>query len=438
MRTELRGLMAAAVGATSLAGGATAAPARNEVVVVPVLASGTPSRVVNLDRMGTRLVPGQTVGWVKPVLAFCMGPNQPVPYDAEAFERMKQRLSKIFDAEVTAAGFTPAADSSGLFAEEGRPETELLVAASLDAEHVETCQIIDSGSAKGTASAEFTWQIYSTIEKKIVASYRTTGTFTIDKFTSDPSVILDGVVQINVRKFLASQQFRTAFTGAERKPDQIVTAEGVKPGSPPPLTYANVNKGPSTVSDAVGGVVAIFQSNSMGSGFLIGSEGLVLTNQHVVGSAKYLKIRWPDGIETLGEVVRADKNRDVALVKTDPRGRTPLKLSMTSPLPGEDVYAIGSPLDEKYQNSVSKGVVSANRVFDGLRYIQSDVLVNHGNSGGPLLDKNANVVGLTQSGEELGGGVPAGLNLFIPLRDAMEFLALKPTSTAAAAPPPKG
>lgn len=89
--------------------------------------------------------------------------------------------------------------------------------------------------------------------------------------------------------------------------------------------------------------------------------------------------------------------------------------------------------------SVSKGIVSANRVFDGLSFIQSDVLVNHGNSGGPLLDKNANVVGLTESGQEI-NGVPAGLNLFIPLRDPLEFLALKPTatSTAATTPAPKG
>jgi S1-C subfamily serine protease len=144
-----------------------------------------------------------------------------------------------------------------------------------------------------------------------------------------------------------------------------------------------------------------------------------------VGQSKYLKVRWPDGFETVGEVLRSDAKRDVALVKTDPRGRLPLKLSLTAPAPGEDVYAIGTPLDPKLQSSVTKGVVSATRVLDGFNFIQSDVNINPGNSGGPLLDKNANVVAITVSGL-VKDGASTGINLFIPLREALDFLSLKP------------
>jgi serine protease Do len=76
---------------------------------------------------------------------------------------------------------------------------------------------------------------------------------------------------------------------------------------------------------------------------------------------------------------------------------------------------------------VTKGIVSANRVLDGLSYIQSDVTVNPGNSGGPLLDANRNVIGMTVSGLDK-SGVPLGSNLFIPIKDAEDFLAMRATS----------
>jgi serine protease Do len=91
--------------------------------------------------------------------------------------------------------------------------------------------------------------------------------------------------------------------------------------------------------------------------------------------------------------------------------------------PGDTVFAIGTPLDLKFEGTVTRGIVSANRTFEGFTYIQSDVAVNHGNSGGPLLDEGAKVVGLTVAGYQP-DGAPSGINLFIPIRDAMDFLAL--------------
>lgn len=73
------------------------------------------------------------------------------------------------------------------------------------------------------------------------------------------------------------------------------------------------------------------------------------------------------------------------------------------------------------------GCVSATRTYEGLRYIQSDVVVNHGNSGGPLLDEKGAVIGITVSGIDI-GGAPAGINLFIPINDALKALALTPAS----------
>lgn len=139
-----------------------------------------------------------------------------------------------------------------------------------------------------------------------------------------------------------------------------------------------------------------------------------------------MKIRWSDGLEGVGEVIRTDKRRDVALVKTDPRNRQPLALHRAAPQPGDTVFAIGAPLDVQYQSTVTRGVVSANRIKDGFSFIQSDVTVNPGNSGGPLLDEQGEVLGIADMVLREGGDIPTGINYFVPIDDALRFLAAEP------------
>lgn len=169
--------------------------------------------------------------------------------------------------------------------------------------------------------------------------------------------------------------------------------------------------------------MTIMNDIGSGSGVLVSSDGYILTDAHVVGDDKHARVRWSDGIEGIAEVIRVSKNRDVAIIKTNPRDRTPLALKRGAVTPGQRVYAIGSPMGKEFQSTVSSGVISADRVFDGLRYIQSDTVVSPGSSGGPLLDETGSVIGLTDLGVQNNG--PAGLNLFTPIGDAMDFLALE-------------
>jgi hypothetical protein len=83
--------------------------------------------------------------------------------------------------------------------------------------------------------------------------------------------------------------------------------------------------------------------------------------------------------------------------------------------------AIGSPLGAQFQNTMSKGIVSALRDQQGLAFIQSDVMVNHGSSGGPLLDETGRVIGLTASGQVV-NEAPVGINFFIPIDEALKTL----------------
>jgi S1-C subfamily serine protease len=179
------------------------------------------------------------------------------------------------------------------------------------------------------------------------------------------------------------------------------------------------------VPDAHQAVAAVLTGASLGSAFLVSEQGYLLTNRHVVGSTRMLKIRWSDGTESVGEVIRSDPGRDVALIRTEPRPGPVFKLRTAPVRQGETVYAIGTPMETRLQGTLTRGVISATRTLEGYRFIQSDVSVNPGNSGGPLLDDAGQVVAMTVSRYARNPSESVqGLNFFIPIDDALRFLAL--------------
>lgn len=137
-----------------------------------------------------------------------------------------------------------------------------------------------------------------------------------------------------------------------------------------------------------------------GSGFVFSSDGLILTNAHVIDNSDQLNVTSLDGNEFTGEVTGIDKDTDIAIIKIFGTGYSPVKLGVSSDLKiGQLVIAIGNPLG--YQHSVSTGVLSAvgrtmrtpgGHLIDDI--LQSDAPLNPGNSGGPLIDTNGEVVGI--------------------------------------------
>ncbi|MES2721677.1 MAG: trypsin-like peptidase domain-containing protein [Pseudomonadota bacterium] len=266
------------------------------------------------------------------------------------------------------------------------------------------------------------WQIYSRLQRKVVATVSTSGGHTVDSFQRDPVVnsLLVGAFRQNVRGLTDSDAFREIFVV-----DADQAAASGKAQSTDPIVLSGGAPGARPIAEASGSVVAVLAGGGHGTGFLVSSDGYVITNEHVVGKETKVRIRWSDGFESDGEVIRTHKARDVALIRTNPHGRQPLSLHRGAATPGSTVFAVGTPLDLKFQSTVTKGIVSANRIFDGFSFIQSDVAVAHGNSGGPLLNEKGAVVGITDWGHRE-DGEPATLNFFIPIGDALDFLNLRP------------
>lgn len=144
------------------------------------------------------------------------------------------------------------------------------------------------------------------------------------------------------------------------------------------------------------------EGTSVGSGFIVTSDGYIVTNQHVISDSNNITISLNDNSTHTGKVVWSDSTLDLAVLKIDATGLAAVTLGDSSKtLVGESVVAIGNPMGLKYQRSVTSGIVSAlnrslmvdsNMIAEDL--IQTDASINAGNSGGPLCNAKGEVIGI--------------------------------------------
>jgi len=165
---------------------------------------------------------------------------------------------------------------------------------------------------------------------------------------------------------------------------------------------------------------------SMGTGFIISADGYVLTNHHVIEGADQVVVRLRDRRELDATVIGSDPQSDVALLKLDETGLPSARIGSSSALkPGQWMVAIGSPFG--FEHSVTAGIVSAlgrASQMAGQQYvpfIQTDVPINRGNSGGPLLNTSGEVVGINSQIFSNTGGY-MGVSFAIPIEVAMDVV----------------
>ena len=161
---------------------------------------------------------------------------------------------------------------------------------------------------------------------------------------------------------------------------------------------------------------------SLGSGFIISSDGYILTNAHVVGGADGITVRLTDKREFKAKMIGFDKRTDVALIKIEATGLPKITQGDPNSLKvGEWVLAIGSPFG--FDNSVTAGIVSAKGRSlpqeNFVPFIQTDAAINPGNSGGPLFNMKGEVIGINSQIYSRSGGY-MGLSFAIPIDVAME------------------
>ncbi|MGF1673558.1 MAG: trypsin-like peptidase domain-containing protein [Rivularia sp. (in: cyanobacteria)] len=176
--------------------------------------------------------------------------------------------------------------------------------------------------------------------------------------------------------------------------------------------------------ESVRGRLSSRQARGVGSGFIIDSNGTILTNAHVVKGASRVRVTLADGRNLMGEVMGLDDLTDVAVVKVSGNNLPRVEIGNSENLrPGEWAIAIGNPLG--LDNTVTAGIISGTGRSSGVigaadkrvRFIQTDAAINPGNSGGPLLNQRGQVVGINTAII----GSAQGLGFAIPINQAQQI-----------------
>jgi S1-C subfamily serine protease len=349
--------------------------------------------------------------------------NGPLEWQGGRLNVTTEEITETFRDEMVKAGYPIVGDPNALFEDPEMSKAELLVGGSIKSLEANFCYpnigLGDASTAKGGAYMEIDWQIYNTLDRKVVFQTTTKGSFDSQDARRDGTFLIFSTAFANATQNLMAEP---GFYKLVTRPIDFAEVQNFKPIDTNINELAIFNDSLQTNNDRVSQAVVTVRTNSgHGSGFFIGNKGYIISNEHVVSGAKFVKILTSTGRELLGEVVRTDKARDIALI-TVGEARIGLPLNKSTGIVGQDVYAAGSPLLESFNLTITKGIYSSLRVSDrGFELIQSDVQVAPGSSGGPLLDENGNVIGVTVSG--IGRG-EMGINFFVPAKDLEKYLGI--------------
>lgn len=334
-------------------------------------------------------------------------------------------IGRTFHQVMSNKGYNMAGDPSDLFdASQAAASAEYLIAGRLTKMSGNFCNEHDFWYGRpmrtfsGELHVEVEWSVMNTLTKETVLKKRIGGYYKQHKpINSGVYTTFENAFSDSLERLATSEEMLNLARGvASSVPANTKKLEKR-------LTLKNGKERSGFALDKLTKkVVTVRVGTGHGSGFFVGDEGYVMTNAHVVGVANSVQIKTSDGIELLATVEAVDRMRDVALLKSPIRMPDPIPIKTELPAVAQDVFVIGSPMDESLSSTVTKGIVSAIRMGDvnGMRFIQADAAISPGNSGGPLLDHKGNVIGISVQKVVAKGA--ESLGLFIPIDDAFYAL----------------
>ena len=265
--------------------------------------------------------------------------------------------------------------------------------------------VVTSGNVEWEVTDVFKQTIYKTeLESK-------SGEYSFDYSDESRDVYLKSqgdMIRSSFLTLLESDSIKTILEAEEYHNDLEMLAINR------PVKFATKN------SEAMKATVTLKNDEGHGSGFFINNDGYLITNHHVI-TMDSLVVLLSNGEEYEMEVIRSDKKSDLALCKVDFKNEYAINMGSKSYEPGDEVFAIGTPESVELGQSLSKGIISGLREFHEIEFIQSDLSVNSGNSGGPVVLKdNLTLVGVVDY-KVKGYGVE-GISFIVPGSGINEFL----------------
>jgi len=390
---------------------------------------------VKFDRLGVKIRRGTIIGSYEPSL---LGLSGCIDIDSNIFWNTGRVLSRdvefadIFYHTLKDADFNVVGDPNLMFASaaDRQVEAEFLIGGQLEEIKMNVCEEMNMwtggsrGTQRGKGSVKVRWQVFSNFERKVVYEEVTEGYADVQKATAGGELlIIQDAFAAAVDNLIAKPTFLDLLKNYQPAVAAIDDIEDTT------LVFKKLAISDKPIAEIIDdvrlAVVSIDASGAgHGSGFFV-SPRLILTNHHVVGEAEFVRVNLLTGRKIIGNVIRRHPARDIALVQVEALAIKPLAIREEPVSIAEEVFAVGSPLSKNLSGTVTKGIVSKFLVNRrGLEDIQGDVDIQGGNSGGPLLDKNGNVVGISYAGYGV-EKFSAGVNFFIPIMDGMRRIKIE-------------
>lgn len=326
----------------------------------------------------------------------------------------EQQFNQIAIEELKNAGYQ-AIDTVTVFESGNEGKAKLLLGGTIEdmtfdtyAHVTELGHLLAGNSSK--ASILIKWEIMDRNLKRVIYEKTTTGAGAVRGINV---AAIYGAFRDSIRKLFADREFSSLL----RMTREITPGKVATPSEPiliEKISFPQNLKALDLIQKSIQAVVTIRTERGHGSGFIISENGYIITNYHPVLEKQHIEILLPNKIVLEGEVVRVNHDLDLALLKLKGTGFPALPLGNSDSIqPGEEVFAIGTPLLVELGQSVSKGIISGIRKVEEKDYIQADVKVNPGNSGGPLMNSKGEVVGVITM-KLVGEGIE-GLTFSIPI-----------------------
>lgn len=341
------------------------------------------------------------------------------PIDQEATER-------FFASGFTYYNYNVAGGNANLFVDESA-DAKYFLAGRITKYVRHICDYKKTGilgrvkEYMGQVDFNIEWQLYDPVNKQVIYRKEIPGRHASGPIEEPPirKVTNEWKSKALANSFeglLSEQEFYNIVAIQNDTPQEFYEGMALK------INLSDNTPNDLTLASTVNSVVLIQAGAAHGSGFIVSEDGYILTNQHVVGSFDKVDVTLDNGLKVNGDVIRRDAERDVALIKLPISGLKPLPVKTNRSNIGERIYAIGAPVDTSLQGSISSGIVSTYRISEenDLPLMQSDMVVNGGNSGGPVVNENNEVVAIVVSKiRDI-----EGISFFIPIDSALERLNL--------------
>ena len=379
------------------------------VIKVPVGNAVT----IGFERVMINIPPGKSIGASRGAVTHI--PIKHYYWDS-SISVGESQFNQMALEELKNAGYQVAGENISVFGSQHAGKARLLLGGTISditfntyVHETELGWVVAGNSSKATLSVK--WEVMDKNLNRVVYEKTTNGEAT---FKGINAAVVYGAFRDSIRKLLADQEFPTLFVRTQGStPDEAKNL--YDPISIKSAFSSEKIKSSDLIKRAIQAVVTIKTSYSHGSGFIISEDGYVITNFHTVSARQFVDVLLANNITLQAEVIRINQDLDLALLKLNGSGFSALPLGDSDGANlGEEVFGIGTPAMEELGQSVSKGIISGIRKIEDKNYIQTDVKVNPGNSGGPLINSKGEVLGVITM-KLVGRGIE-GLAFCIPIK----------------------